>query len=155
METKDFNFDSEIIKSFNNIGNSSPKFKEGFFKAVGDFKNVDANNLTGENKDAFLLNSRHDAEKTDSISYVTGYYSGIETYKRVKKMEREFNENNKMIMFEKDSINSLMKNYNFNNAQAQLIFNKAFEESHAYGFGEIKIYIDEYADFVSDVIDAH
>lgn len=60
---------------------------------------------------------------------------------------------NKYKDFKNDLIAALENDYGFNPVQAKIVYDKAYDEGHAYGYEEIVNCVEDYADFASKFLD--
>ncbi|WQJ53349.1 MAG: hypothetical protein [Wendovervirus sonii] len=63
---------------------------------------------------------------------------------KLSQIQREFNK------IKQPLIEYIHKSGNFSEKQAEMIFDKAWEEGHAYGIKEVQICIDDIIEWLSD-----
>lgn len=56
--------------------------------------------------------------------------------------------------FKNELVNEAIDDYGFTQAQAEMIFSRAWDEGHSWGFNEVRTHFEDLADFVNDFMKA-
>ena len=65
-----------------------------------------------------------------------------------------FEENTRRELFHNDVIFAIKEDYNLNNAQAEKIYQYAWEDGHSEGYYEVLIYVERYAELVKECLNS-